>query len=213
MKEEKTKSKKSFIYYLILGICVLLIVTATVLTIYFVTQKNTSTLEGPPVDDPDKNPDDGDKDDPDKPSDGSDTVKFVVPLSNNNKYTMAYGEIWHNETVDTWYRHYALDFLADAGTEVVAMADGEVLQVSTMEETGNLIVIDHGDGLVTSYRFVEPVKGLGKGDEVKKGDKIGEIAAPYGSEAHVGEHLHLEDTLNDVYVDPGKYIEVVLQEK
>ncbi len=215
MKEEKTKSKKSVIYYVILAVCALLIITATVLTVYFVTRSSEPVAENPPVVEPDDpaDPDDPAKpDDPNKPSSGEDGVKFVVPV-NTTAYTMAYGEILHNETVGWWYRHNAVDFNVAKGTEVLAMADGTVTQVSYAEETGNLIVVDHGDGLKTSYRFVEPIEGLGVGEKVTKGQKIGEVAAAYGTEAFAGEHLHLEMYLGKNPVDPADYVDIVLEEK
>ncbi len=218
MKEEKTKSKKSVIYYVILAVCALLIITATVLTVYFVTRKTETVAEKPPVVQPDdpKDPDDpADPDDPvnpDKPSSGDDNVKFVSPVSAST-YTMAYAEIVHNETVGWWYRHNAIDFNVAKGTDVYAMADGTVTEVSYAEETGNLIVVDHGDGLKTSYRFVEPVEGLGVGEKVTKGQKIAEVAAAYGTEAYAGEHLHLEMYLGKNPVDPADYVDLVLDKK
>ncbi len=221
MKEEKTKSKKSIIYYVILAVSAVLIITATVLTVYFVTRSSEPALDTPPIvepDDPSKpgDKDDpakpGDKDDPNKPSSGEDGVKFVSPVSSNS-YEMAYAEIFHNETVGWWYRHKAIDFKTPKGSEVVAMADGTVKEVSYAEETGNLIVIDHGDGLTTQYRFVEPVAGLGVGEKVTKGQKIAEVADAYGTEAFSGEHLHLEMYLSGKPVDPADYVELVLTEK
>lgn len=215
MKEEKAKSKKSVIYYVILAVCAALIITATVLTVYFVTRSSEPAAEKPPIVDPDdpNNPDNPDNpDDPNKPSGGQDAVKFVVPVSTNT-YTMAYAEILHNETVGWWYRHKAIDFNVEKGTDVLAMADGTVTEVSYAEETGNLIVIDHGDGLSTSYRFVDPVEGLGVGEKVAKGQKIAEVAEAYGTEAFAGEHLHLEMYLNKNPVDPADYVDIVLEEK
>lgn len=213
MKEEKTKSKKSVIYYVILAVCAALIITATVLTVYFVTRKTETIAENPPVvgpDDPNK-PGPDDPDDPDKPSSG-DAVKFVVPVEANT-YSMAYAEIVHNETVGWWYRHKAIDFNVEKGTDVLAMADGTVTKVSYAKETGNLIVIDHGDGISTSYRFVEPIEGLGVGEKVTKGQKIAEVAEAYGTEAFAGEHLHLEMFLGKDPVDPADYVDIVLEEK
>ena len=90
---------------------------------------------------------------------------------------------------------------------------GIVTKVSYAKETGNLIVIDHGDGISTSYRFVEPIEGLGVGEKVTKGQKIGEVAEAYGTEAFAGEHLHLEMFLGKDPVDPADYVDIVLEEK
>lgn len=217
----KTKSKKRYIYYLLLGVCTLLLIAGIVLTVYFVTAgTNSPVLDNPPVEEPDdpKEPEeptgptqpDG-PEEPNEPS-GGEGVRFVAPIDYET-YSVVYADIYENETLGWWYRHKAVDFAAEAGTEVRCMADGTVEQVSISEELGNLIVVDHGDGLKTLYRFVEPVATLKEGDKVTKGQKIGEVAEAYGSEAFAGEHLHLEVILNKEYVDPTDYLEPVLDEK
>ncbi len=213
MKEEKTKNKKKVLYFVALAISVLLLIAATVLTVYFVTQGQDEVLDNPPaVEDPDQNNDPKPPvEDPSGPTGGEDVVKFVAPVS----YTDAtpFNEIYTNQTVGWSYRHRAVDFAAEAGTNVCAMADGTVSTVSMNETTGNYIVVDHGDGLKTLYRFVEPKEGLAAGAKVKKGDVIATVAAAYGSEAEDGAHLHLEIELNGVKKDPAEYFDIVSSEK
>jgi len=217
MKEEKAKSKKKLLYYVILGISVLLIAAATVLTVYFVSGRTDDVLDNPSIENPDdKQPGDETPDDnkpDDKPTGGdAEEPKYVAPLA-SVKYTLAYGEIYTNETVGWIYRHNALDFSAEVGAEVYAMADGEVTEVSYNDKTGNYIVVDHGNGLKSLYRFVEPTKGLGKGATVKKGQVIASVAEAYGSEFKDGPHLHFEVSLNGKAVNPVDYFEAVLEEK
>ena len=212
MKEEKTKSKKKLLYYFILAVSVLLLAAATVLTVYFVSGPSDNVLDKPPVTEPD-DPNPPVKD-PDKPTGGDDVQvpKYVAPLA-KTAYSLAYSEIYTNETVGWSYRHKAIDFAAEAGTDVYAMADGEVESVSYSEETGNVVTIVHADGLKSLYRFVEPAKGLGKGDTVKKGEIIGKVAEAYGSEYKDGPHLHFAVFLKDKAVNPTDYFEAVLEEK
>lgn len=223
MKEEKAKSKKRLLYYLILGISVLLVAAATILTVYFVSGRDTVS-DGPTIENPGNNPgqDDPGNDNPggdekpggDDPVGGGDVTEpdYVAPLA-SVKYSLPYDEIYTNQTVGWIYRHKALDFAAEVGAEVYAMADGEVETVSYNDKTGNYIVVDHGNGLKTLYRFVEPVKGLGKGATVKKGQAIASVAQAYGSEAKDGPHLHFEVSLNGKAVNPVDYFEAVLEEK
>ena len=206
MKETKTKSKKRLIYYLVLAVSVLLLVAATVLTVYFVTNGGGNVLEEkPPVEDPD------DPNDPDEPS-GGDSVRFVSPIENAT-YKVEYGTIYANKTLGWYYRHKAVDFAADEGTAVRSMSDGKIESISYSEETGNIIVIDHGDNLRTCYRFVEPASGLRVGDEVKMGQTIGSVAAAYGTEKFDGTHLHLEVMLGKLYVDPTAYLDSTIEDK
>ena len=222
MKEEKTKGKKRILYYFILTVSVLLLAAAIVLTVYFVSGQGGESLETPPPDDTQQpnNPDDNKPDKPNKPDDqdpnnpaGSvDKDPYVSPVANAS-YKMEYADIYKNETVGWYYRHYAVDFTADAGAEVKSMAEGTVTQVSKSKETGNIIVVDHADGLQSVYRFVEPIEGLGVGQKVSKGEKIGTVAEAYGVEKADGPHLHFELKSNGKWINPTSIIKAVLEEK
>lgn len=211
MKEQKTKSKKRVVYYLLLAACVLVLAAATVLTVYFVTDGN-NVVKNPDNPDVPVTPDDpNEPDDPDDKPTGGDAVKYVTPV--NAAYTLGYNTVYANDTLGWFYRHYALDFAAQEGENVSAMTDGTVTEISLSKETGNYILVDHGKGLVSCYRFVEPKEGLKAGDKVKAGDSIGTVAANYGSEAHSGAHLHFEVKKDGKFVDPTTLIDAVLEEK
>ncbi len=219
MEEKNTKSKKRIVYSVILAACALLLIAGIVLTVYFVTEGTKQLVDVPPIEDDTPGEDDpipppGDIEDPgkDDPVGGEDTVKFAAPID-CEEFSVEYSSIYENKTTGWWYRHKAVDFASAAGTEVRSMADGTVESVSVSRELGNLITVDHGGGLKTYYRFVEPVDGLKAGDKVTKGQKIGEVAEAYGSEAKDGEHLHLEITLGEDFVDPTDYLKPIFDEK
>ena len=208
MKEEKTKTKKKGLYYFLLIVSVLLLAAATVLTVYFATNNTDDLAENPPVDD--NNDDDDKPEEPDEPT-GGETL-YVAPVEADG-YSVEHDTVYANTVTGFYYRHQGVDFAAEAGAEVYAIADGTVTSVSLSEELGNLITVDHGDGLVSVYRFVEPVDGLKEGDKVKQGDKIASVAEAYGSEAGAGTHLHFEMTLDGEQTDPAEYLEPVYSEK
>ncbi len=231
-KSTNTKSRKRIVYYVIVGVSALLLIAGIVLTVYFVTAGSKPIAEKPPViedpddpDEPDGPNEPGEPDNPDGPDDptgpnepepgtpsGGESAKFVKPVD-SEVYSVVYEQIYNNETLGWWYRHKAIDFDAAAGAEVCAMADGTVESVSYSKETGNLITIDHGDGLKTMYRFVEPLDTLKEGSKVTVGQKIATVAESYGSEAFQGTHLHLEVMLKGDFVDPAEYFAPVLDEK
>ncbi len=228
MKEENTKKKKS-IYYILLAVGVLLLAAAVVLTVWFTTNGNNNVVENPPIDTPDDPNDPNDPTDPIDPTDPTDPTDpeepneptgpsepteptYVRPIAVET-CSVEYDAIYINETTDFIYRHKAVDFAAEAGTEVYAMADGTVTAISLSEELGNLITIDHGEGLTTTYRFVEPSETLAVGAAVEANTVIGTVAEAYGSEAADGTHLHLEIAVDGSPVDPNEYLDLTYDEK
>lgn len=119
---------------------------------------------------------------------------------------------FYNQSVNAYYRHSGIDFSAEAGTEVLAVESGVVESVYKDELlTGTEVVIDHGDGLKSVYRFVKTIDGLKVGDSVEKGEVIATVAEACGNEHKDGPHLHLEIIENGKNVDPNLHL--TLEEK
>lgn len=220
MKEEKTTTKKKTLYYVLIGISVLLLAAAIVLTVYFTTGTPSDIAETPgdnqgtlPGEDetPGENEDPDDQEEPDEPT-GGETEQYVLPVAAES-CSVEHNAIYVNAVLGMYYRHSGVDFAADAGAEVYAMADGVVKTVSMSEQLGNLITITHDDGLESTYRFVEPVETLDVGDTVASGELIAHVAEAYGTEAHDGAHLHFEVTLDGEQTDPANYLDLVYEEK
>lgn len=120
--------------------------------------------------------------------------------------TNPFGQIRMNPTQD-WYRfHRGTDFQAPAGFAIRAIAAGKVVHLGRdylLE--GNITVIDHGLGIFSSYlhqsAFLVKV-----GDEVKKGDVIGQVGSTGNSSA---PHLHLALRVGGALVDPIQFIEAI----
>lgn len=98
--------------------------------------------------------------------------------------------------------HTGLDFPAEIGTPVVAAAGGVVLLTEQHPQYGNVIELDHGQGVVT--RYAHNSKLFAKtGDIVKRGQKISEIGT---SGRSTGPHLHFEVRLDGVPQNPAKFL-------
>lgn len=213
-QNNKDKKKKLLTYYLILGACLLLIAAVTVTVIFAVRNAdnsfqidggNDSVIDGDDDDDGDQ-PSDGDDDD--QPSeDVSSQYEFIAPVTNMdvvNDYTFYY-----NKTLDCYHYHTGLDMAAEAGTEVVACVDGTVESITVGDVLdGTKIVLSHADGVKTSYYFIDAAENLKVGDSVKRGDVIGTVAEPTGSEYKEGAHLHFEVEKNGSVVDPNEYLDI-----
>ena len=98
--------------------------------------------------------------------------------------------------------HKGVDIANRHGTAVLATANGIVSFVGKKGAMGNVVVIDHGHGMVTRYAHLN--KSLKKrGEKVKRGDIIAQMG---NSGRSTGPHLHYEVHLNGVPVNPSQYI-------
>jgi len=102
-----------------------------------------------------------------------------------------------------WGRtHEGIDIGAPSGTAIRAAAAGTVIYAGWLGGYGNLVVVDHGNGLATAYGHQSSV-AAGTGQAVSQGQVIGYV----GSTGHsTGPHLHFEVRVNGVPVDPLGYL-------
>jgi murein DD-endopeptidase MepM/ murein hydrolase activator NlpD len=98
--------------------------------------------------------------------------------------------------------HTGLDLAAAYGDRVGAAAPGRVALAEYWGEYGNLVKIDHGDGLLTAYGHLSRIE-VKAGDCVAPGHVIG-YAGSTGLAA--GPHVHFEVLLEGKQVDPGPVV-------
>lgn len=103
------------------------------------------------------------------------------------------------------YEHPGIDIAAPRGTEVLATANGTIVDLKRSDLQagyGNFIDIDHGHGFVTRYAHLESI-AVRLGQRVKKGSVIGTIGRSGGS---VAPHLHYEVLRKGKPVDPVHFM-------
>lgn len=96
--------------------------------------------------------------------------------------------------------HKGLDYHADIGVPVLAGGDGTIIEMKYRDDYGNMILIDHGDGVYTRYAHLASFgKGFTPGVSVKAGEQLGLMgnSASYA----IPMHLHYELLLGD-YANP-----------
>lgn len=98
--------------------------------------------------------------------------------------------------------HEGLDFSAETGTPVVVAADGVVLSANYHADYGNVIDVDHGDGLTSRYAHLSSVD-VKPGMLVKRGEKIGAVGT---SGRSTGPHLHFEVRMLGVAQNPARFL-------
>ena len=97
--------------------------------------------------------------------------------------------------------HCGLDIAAPSGTSIYACGDGTVIQAGWYGGYGNLIIIDHGNGVHTYYGHCSSLY-VKKGESVSSGEKIAAVGSTGDS---TGPHLHLEIRINGSRINPQKY--------
>lgn len=124
---------------------------------------------------------------------------FITPVSGT--ITCDFGPRIHPVTHKKGY-HTGLDIGVPQGTPVKASKGGVVVRAEYNSVYGNMVIIDHGNGVQTLY-------GHSSALLVSKGQKVsqGQVIANAGSTGmSTGPHVHFEVRVNGQAVDPKNYI-------
>ena len=98
--------------------------------------------------------------------------------------------------------HTGLDISAPAGTPIKVVASGRVTFSGYSGAYGNIVKVDHGNGVETWYAHCSKLY-VQSGQTVSAGDIIGAVGSTGNS---TGNHLHLEIRINGVAVNPQNYL-------
>jgi murein DD-endopeptidase MepM/ murein hydrolase activator NlpD len=88
------------------------------------------------------------------------------------------------------------------GTPIRAVSAGTVVYSGWFGGYGNLVVVDHGNGLSTAYAHQQQIYAT-VGQSVAQGESLGEVGSTGNS---TGAHLHFEVRINGSAVDPLGYL-------
>lgn len=94
--------------------------------------------------------------------------------------------------------HTGIDIGAPSGTTIVAANGGTVIKAGWNNSYGNMVMIDHGGGIVTLYAHNSKLL-VKKGDVVSRGQAISKSGSTGRS---TGPHLHFEVRVNGDYKNP-----------
>lgn len=96
--------------------------------------------------------------------------------------------------------HLGVDYVADTGTPVYAVADGTVRIAGRQGASGNMVSLEHADSYHTGYAHLSGIaRGITRGKRVRQGQLIGYVGNTGRS---TGAHLHFSMKHRGEYVDP-----------
>lgn len=102
--------------------------------------------------------------------------------------------------LNTVRAHRGVDYAADAGTPIMATADGVVQHRGALGGLGNAVVLAHANGFTTRYGHMSRfAAGVRVGSRVSQGDVIGYVGM---TGLATGPHLHYEMIRSGRHVDP-----------
>ena len=138
----------------------------------------------------------------------SSQISFDLPMLDATIYKDYNGsELVYNETLKQWEAHKAIDFVATSNTNVYAVMDGIVKEVYSNYLEGTVVVLEHENGLTTSYGSLDEDLEVEEGDTVKKGDVLGKASETACRECGIGAYLHFTTFDNEgKKIDPSAYL-------
>ncbi len=134
------------------------------------------------------------------------TGKYLLPLNSTVSKSFSDGNMVFSKTMNDWRTHDGIDIKGNIGDNAVAINDGKVTAVYNDALWGDVIEIEHGNGLKAKYCGIK--SELKADATVKQGQVIGTVTQ-IPIEKEDGVHVHLETSVEDKAVDPVKALNLM----
>ena len=120
-------------------------------------------------------------------------ISLITPV--NGKISCRFGQ-------QRGYYHTGLDIATSTGTPIKVVADGTVSYAAYHYSYGNLLIINHANGVQTYYAHCSKLY-VSVGQKVSQGQTIAAVGSTGNS---TGPHLHLEIRVNGTAQNPQNYL-------
>ncbi len=112
---------------------------------------------------------------------------------------------------NTYMQNSGVDFVSNNTFDILAILNGEVVDVKEDETLGKIIELKHDNDYISIYQSLSEVT-VKKGDVVSQGQVIGK-SGTNELDKEIGNHLHFEFYVNGQVVDPTLYLNKELNTK
>jgi murein DD-endopeptidase MepM/ murein hydrolase activator NlpD len=129
------------------------------------------------------------------------TVPVREPVTGEIDFTSPFG-VRIDPFVHVPAMHTGIDFRGTLGEPIHATAAGTVTSAGWSGGYGNMVEVDHGNGLATRYGHMSEID-VRVGEEIRIGQVLGRIGSTGRS---TGPHLHYETRVEGEAVDPQKFL-------
>ena len=126
-------------------------------------------------------------------------VNFLVPVEGIRTGSFGRRRVFNGQKRKP---HSGMDIAADQGTPVRAPSAGTVIELGDFFFSGNLIYIEHGQGMISLFAHLSEIN-VSLGQQVEKGEIIGKVGA---TGRVTGPHLHWSLGLNGNWIDPALFL-------
>lgn len=123
---------------------------------------------------------------------------FVIPVVGEETTPYGYRREVNKKAANP---HLAIDIANVTGTPVVASHNGKVVLADTMYLNGNMIILDHGLRVYSTYSHLSQIN-VKNGELVKRGQIIGKVGTTGFS---TGPHLHYAMLIGNTFVNPNSF--------
>lgn len=137
---------------------------------------------------------------------GTEKTVFSAPVQGEIVLPYSVDHAIYDPTLDQYRTNAGVSISAEEGTPVKAAAAGTIRQVTQKTEAGNVVVIKHSNGWLTTYGQLAEAIPVKEGDRVQQGQTIGQVDAPTKYGVALGSHLEFAMEQEGTSVDPTEWV-------